>query len=61
MKSFTMCFVSGGERSSLNKDLNPGPLVYHASALTTELLRPDIMTDSNTPIYLTEKFFFLEF
>ena len=27
--------VTGGERSSLNWDLNPRPLAYHASTLTT--------------------------
>lgn len=40
--------VKGGEKSSLNCDLNPGPLAYYASALTTELLRPDSLTDSHT-------------
>ena len=38
-----------GEKSSLNHDSNPGPLAYRASALLTELLRPDILTDSHTP------------
>lgn len=39
-------FVIGCEKSSLNRDSNPGPLTYRASALVTELLRPDILTDS---------------
>ena len=39
------------EKSSLNRDSNPGPLAYRASALPTELLRPDILTDSHTPGY----------
>ena len=43
--------VTGGEKSSLNRDSNPGPLAYRASALPTELLRPDILTDSHTPGY----------
>ena len=45
-----MC-MSGGEKSSLKQDLNPGPVAYHASTLTTELLRLDILTDSHTPGY----------
>ena len=43
--------VAGGVKSSLNRDSNPGPLAYRASALPTELLRPDILTDSHTPGY----------
>ena len=43
--------VTGGEKSCLNRDSNPGPLMYHASALPTELLRPDILTYSHTPGY----------
>ena len=43
--------VTGGEKSSLNRDSNPGPLAYCASALPTELLRPDILTDSHTNCY----------
>ena len=38
-------------KSSLNRDSNPGHLAYRASALPTELLRPDILTDSHTPGY----------
>ena len=34
--------VTGGEKSSFNRDSNPGPLAYHAHALTTELLGPDL-------------------
>ena len=34
-----------------NRDLNPGPLAFRASALPTELLRPNILTDSHTPGY----------
>ena len=43
--------VAGGEKSSLNRDSNPGPLGYRDSALPTELLRPDMLTDSHTPRY----------
>lgn len=42
--------VRGGDKSSLNRDLNPGPMAYYASALTTELLRPDTLTDGHTPV-----------
>ena len=41
--------VTGGEKSNLNLNSNPVPLAYHASALTTELLRPAIFTNSHTP------------
>ena len=43
--------VTGGEKSSLNRDSNSGPMAYRASALPTELSRPDILTDSHTPGY----------
>ena len=43
--------VTGGERSSLNWDLNPRPLAYHASTLTTELLRPNILLDYHPVTY----------
>ena len=32
--------VTGGEKSCLNRDSNPGPLAHRASALPTDLLRP---------------------
>lgn len=35
------------EKSSSNWDFNPGPLIYPSSDLTTEILRPDILTDSS--------------
>lgn len=38
--------VTDGEKSSLNRDLNPRPLAYRASAITTELMRHNILTDS---------------
>lgn len=38
--------VSNGTQTQLR------PLAYCASALTTELLRPDVLTDSHTPIDL---------
>ena len=44
-------YVTGGENSSPNRDLNPGPLAYRTSTLTTELLRPDILTDFHTHGY----------
>ena len=44
-------YIAGGEKSNLSRDSNPGPLAYRASALPTELLRPDILTDSHTPGY----------
>lgn len=47
---FDWFYVTGGEKSSLNQDSNPGPLAYPAKALSTELLRPDILTDSHTPV-----------
>nr|XP_034322691.1 uncharacterized protein LOC105323939 [Crassostrea gigas] len=47
---FDWFYVTGGEKSSLNQDSNPGPLAYCAKALSTELLRPDILTDSHTPV-----------
>lgn len=40
-------FVIVDEKSSLNRDSNPGPLVYSANAQTTELLRPNLLTDSD--------------
>ena len=43
--------VTGGERSSLNRDSYPEPLAYRASALPTELLRPEIYADFHTPGY----------
>ena len=43
--------VAGGEKSSLNRDSNPGPLAYRVSALPTELLKPEILTDFHTPGY----------
>lgn len=42
--------MTGGEKSSLNLASNPGPLAYRVSTLTTELLRPDILNESNTPV-----------
>lgn len=42
--------VTHGKKSSLNWDSNSGLLAYCNSALTTELLRPDILTDSDTPV-----------
>ena len=42
--------VTGGKKSSLHQDSNPGPHAYCASSLTTELLRPDLF--STTPGYL---------
>lgn len=47
LKHAVKVFIEG-EKSSLKWDSNPGPLVYSASALTTELLRPDTLTD--TPV-----------
>lgn len=41
-------FAIVGEKSSLNRESNPGPLAYRTSARTTELLRPDIYTDWQT-------------
>lgn len=38
--------AKGGNR--LNSGLNPGPLAYHVSALTTELPRPQNLPDSDT-------------
>ena len=38
-------------KSQFDRDSNPGPLEYRASALPTELLRPDILIDSHTPGY----------
>lgn len=35
--------------SSLNHNSNPGPLAYHA-AQPIELFRPEILTDSHTPV-----------
>lgn len=35
--------VIGGEKSRLNQNLNTGPLEYHASTLTSELRRLDIL------------------
>ena len=43
--------VTGGEKSCLNRGSTPGPLAYCASALPTELLTPDILTDFRTPGY----------
>lgn len=43
--------ILGGEKSNFNWDSNPGLLAYCASALITELLSPDIPTDSRTPVY----------
>ena len=37
---------TGGEKSTLNRDSNPGPLAYRAIALPTGLLRPDILIHS---------------
>ena len=37
--------VTGAKKSSLNQDSNPGPHAYCASSLTTELLRPDLLSD----------------
>lgn len=42
--------MTDGEKSSLNLASNPGPLAYRVSTLTTELLRPDILTDSHIPV-----------
>lgn len=42
--------VTGGEKSSPNRNSNPGPLAYRASTLTTEILRPKILTNSHTPV-----------
>lgn len=42
--------VTGGGKSSLNRELNPGPLAYNANALTTEVLRPDMLINSHTPV-----------
>lgn len=41
------------EESILNRDLNPGLLAtgLPSERLTSELLRPDILTDSQTPGY----------
>ena len=49
---YTDSSITGGEKSSLNWDSNPGPLAYRASNRATELLRPDILTDSLTNRYL---------
>lgn len=35
--------VTGGEKSNLNWDSNTGPLAFRASALTTKLLRPNLI------------------
>lgn len=43
-------FVIVGEKSSLNRESNPGPLTYRTSAWTTELLRPDIYPERQTYI-----------
>lgn len=43
-------YVTGGVKFLLNRDSNPGPLAYRANALTTELLRPDILIDSHSPV-----------
>lgn len=42
--------VTGSEKSSPNRDSNSGFLAYRDSALTTELLKPDILTYSHTPV-----------
>lgn len=42
--------VRVAEKLSLNRNLNPRHLEYYASALTTELLRPDTLTVSHTPV-----------
>ena len=44
-------YGTGGAKSSFNRESNQGPLVYRASALPTELLRSDILTDSHIPGY----------
>lgn len=36
---------TGGDKLSLNWDLNQGPLEYHASTSIPELWRPDILPD----------------
>lgn len=41
-------YVTGCEKSCFNQDSNPGPQAYWASFLTTELVRPDILTDNHT-------------
>lgn len=67
----TLCFeylvpnVSSGEKSCLKRNSNPRHLAYCASAQTSELLRPDILTNSLTPVnlvtYTTYKCFFTMF
>lgn len=44
--------VTGDEKSSLTQDLNLGPLAHRAGTSITMLLRPDILTDSHTPVNL---------
>ena len=48
--------VTGGEKSSFNQELNPGSLMCFASTLNTELMRPNILTDSHKPGYWWEPF-----
>lgn len=47
--------VKGSEKSSLNQDSNPGPLAYHLSTLTTELLSPNVLTDIYTSVSLVSQ------
>lgn len=44
--------VTGDEKSSLTQDLNLGPLAHHAGTSIAKLFRPDILTDSHTPVNL---------
>lgn len=43
-------FITGGKKSSFNRNSTPGPLEYLASALTAALLGPNILTDTHTPV-----------
>lgn len=49
-KYMVLSNVTVGEKSSLNGDSNQMPQADCARVLTTELLRPDKLTASHTPV-----------